>query len=167
MSKIPYISVVIEGGLVQTTLIERWPDQLPLPRIVVVDYDKDGADETEFTEFAIGNEVVEALCHVEVPGVYESFHKRSTCARSRWIDASPLTDRYFAVLCITAMMLGYCIASSTLDVSAPVMNQMLPSLAISAIAMGRPRKPLCVECVINIAWSNLPRISRKFSWALV
>jgi len=82
MSKIPCIAVVIEGGLVQTTLIERWPDQLPLPRIVVVDYDKDGADETEFTEFAIGNEVVEALCHVEVPGVYESFDKPalSPCA---------------------------------------------------------------------------------------
>ena len=73
MSKIACIAIVIEGGLVQTTLIERWPDQLPLPRIVVVDYDKDGADETELTEFAIGNEVVEALCHVEVPSVYESF----------------------------------------------------------------------------------------------
>lgn len=73
MSQIPCIAIVIEGGLVQTTLIERWPDQLPLPRIVVVDYDKDGADETELTEFDIGNEVVEALCHVEVPSVYESF----------------------------------------------------------------------------------------------
>ena len=73
MSHIPCIAVVIEGGVVQTILIEGWPDQFRLPRIVVVDYDKEGADESELTAFAIGNEIVEALCHVEVPSVYESF----------------------------------------------------------------------------------------------
>ena len=75
MSHIPCIAVVIEGGVVQTILIEGWPDQFRLPRIVVVDYDKEGADESELTAFAIGNEIVEALCHVEVPSVYESFDK--------------------------------------------------------------------------------------------
>ena len=72
MSDIPCIAVVIEGGVVQTILIERWPDQFPLPRVVVVDYDKEGADESELTSFAVGNEIEEALCHVKVPTVYES-----------------------------------------------------------------------------------------------
>jgi len=39
----PTIAVIVEGGLVQTTLIEGWPAHQPLPRIVVVDYDKEGA----------------------------------------------------------------------------------------------------------------------------
>ncbi len=72
MSDIPCIAVVIEGGVVQTLLIERWPDQFPLPRVVVVDYDKEGVDESELTAFAVGNDIEEALCHVKVPTVYES-----------------------------------------------------------------------------------------------
>lgn len=82
MSPLPCIAVVIEGGIVQTILIESWPDQFPLPRFVVVDYDKEGADERELTEFVIGNEIVEALCHVEVPSTYESFDRPavSPCA---------------------------------------------------------------------------------------
>ena len=82
MSSKPCIAIVIEGGLVQTTLVENWPDQLPLPRLVVVDHDTDGADETELTEFFIGTDVVKAFCHVEIPLVYESFGKSalSPCA---------------------------------------------------------------------------------------
>ena len=82
MSHIPCIAVVIENGVVQTILIEGWPDQFPLPRIVVVDFDKEGADESELTEFVIGNEIVEALCHVEVPSVYESFDKPALSPRT-------------------------------------------------------------------------------------
>lgn len=75
MSQVPCIAIIIEGGIVQTTLIEHWPAQLPSPRIVVVDYDKEGAADDELTEFIIGNEVVTALCHVEVPSAYESFDR--------------------------------------------------------------------------------------------
>ena len=88
MSSIPCIAVVIEGGLVQTTLIENWPDQLPLPRLVIVDHDTDGADETELTEFIIGGDVVKAFCHVEAPIVYESFKSSalSPCAIVSMLD---------------------------------------------------------------------------------
>ncbi|MGE0278280.1 MAG: hypothetical protein AB7R40_23030 [Nitrospiraceae bacterium] len=75
MSKIPCIAVIIEGGIVQETLIENWPDQQPLPLVVVVDYDTDGADETSLTEFAIGDDVVEAICYADVPNVYETFDR--------------------------------------------------------------------------------------------
>jgi hypothetical protein len=37
------LTVVVDGGLVQTVIVEDWPTSLPLPRIVVVDYDVDGA----------------------------------------------------------------------------------------------------------------------------
>jgi len=73
MPQPPTIAVIVEGGLVQTTLIEGWPAHQPLPRIVVVDYDKEGARDDELTEFCIGNEIVEALCHVELPSVHEAF----------------------------------------------------------------------------------------------
>ena len=73
LTQIPSIAIVIEGGLVQTTLVEGWPSQVPLPQIVIVDYDDDWATEDELTTFTIGNEVVDALCHLEIPQAYESF----------------------------------------------------------------------------------------------
>lgn len=73
MPQPPTIAAVVEGGLIQTTLIEGWPAHQPLPHIVVVDYDKEGARDDELTEFCIGNEILEALCHVELPSVYEAF----------------------------------------------------------------------------------------------
>lgn len=82
MSQVPCIAVVIEGGLVQTTLIEDWPGDRPPPHIVIVDYDKDGAADEELTEFVIGNEVVAALCHVEVPSAYESFDRPALSPRA-------------------------------------------------------------------------------------
>jgi hypothetical protein len=79
MSDIPCIAVVIEGGVFQTILIERWPDQFRLPRIVA--------------EFEVGNEIEEALRHVKVPTVYES-SDRQPClpARysSRWKRLAPV-----------------------------------------------------------------------------
>ena len=75
MPQPPYIAIVIEGGLIQTIITEHWPNQLPLPRIVVVDYDKEGALDEELTEFSLGNEILEALCHVEVPTPFEAFDR--------------------------------------------------------------------------------------------
>ncbi|MGU1062138.1 hypothetical protein ACSEPQ_04590 [Pseudomonas aeruginosa] len=75
MPQPPYIAVVIEGGLIQTVITEHWPSQLPPPRIVVVDYDKEGALDAELTEFSIGDEILEALCHIEVPTPFEAFDK--------------------------------------------------------------------------------------------
>ncbi len=80
MSQIPCIAIVIEGGVVRTTLVENW--SWPLPFIVVVDYDTDGVEEACLTTFSIGDDVVKAACHLEVPDVYETFNKPalSPCA---------------------------------------------------------------------------------------
>ncbi len=75
MPQPPYIAVVLEGGLIQTVITEHWPGQLPQPRVVVVDYDKEGALDEDLTEFSIGNEILEALCHLEVPTPFEAFDK--------------------------------------------------------------------------------------------
>ncbi|WP_313024531.1 hypothetical protein [Pseudomonas lopnurensis] len=79
MSLPPYIAVVIDGGVIQTVITEHWPSQLPQPRIVVVDYDKDGARDDELTEFSIGDEILEALCHIE----YRHRLRPSTCRHCR------------------------------------------------------------------------------------
>lgn len=72
MSRIPSIAVVLEGGLVQTVIVQDWPGQFPLPRIAVVDYDTEGAADDEITRFPIGDEQAEAVCRGDVPEVYES-----------------------------------------------------------------------------------------------
>lgn len=72
MSHSPYVAVVLEGGLVQTILIEAWPPALPLPRFIVVDYDTEGAGDDELTAFTIGTDHYEAVCHGVEPTVYES-----------------------------------------------------------------------------------------------
>lgn len=75
MSPISSIAVVLDGGLVQTVIVQDWPTTLPLPRIVVVDYDTDGADEDELTQFSIADTPTEAVCYQEPVSVYESFDK--------------------------------------------------------------------------------------------
>lgn len=82
MPQAPCIAVVVEGGLIQTVITEGWPNDLPRPRIVVVDYDKDGALDDELTEFSIGDEILEALCHVEVPTPFETFDKPALSPRA-------------------------------------------------------------------------------------
>ncbi|MGP3790498.1 hypothetical protein [Pseudomonas sp. B392_1p] len=82
MPQAPYIAVVVEGGVIQTVITEHWPSDLPRPRIVVVDYDKDGAGKNELTEFCIGDEILEALCHVEVPTPFEAFDKPALSPRA-------------------------------------------------------------------------------------
>lgn len=73
MPQPPTIAVAIEGGLIQGTLIEGWPAHQPLPHLVVVDYDTEGVGDDELTAFSIGDEIVEAVCRVERPSVYEAF----------------------------------------------------------------------------------------------
>lgn len=72
MSQAPYIAVVLDGGLVQTIIVEAWPPVMPLPCIVIVDYDIDDADDDELTVFTIGTDEYEAYCRCVEPIVYES-----------------------------------------------------------------------------------------------
>ena len=73
MSQTPSLAVVLDGGLVQSLIVQDWPAQLPLPRVVVVDYVIDGADEEELTHFPIGERQEVALCRNEIPDRYEDF----------------------------------------------------------------------------------------------
>lgn len=69
----PSIAIVLEGGLVQSVIVEDWPLPISLPRVVVVDYDIGDADEDDLTSFFIGDTPVQALCHSQAPDVYETF----------------------------------------------------------------------------------------------
>lgn len=72
MSRNPSFAVVLEGGLVQTILVQDWPSYLPLPPFAVVDYDTEGADDDEITQFPIGTTDAEAVCRGETPTVHEA-----------------------------------------------------------------------------------------------
>ncbi|MFT0546125.1 hypothetical protein ACMHYO_07175 [Allopusillimonas ginsengisoli] len=72
MSRNPSFAVVLEGGLVQATLVQDWPQHLPLPQFAIVDYDTEDAAADEVTHFAIGATAAEAICRGETPTVYES-----------------------------------------------------------------------------------------------
>lgn len=72
MTRPASMAVVLEGGLVQALLVQDWPAHVPLPRIAVVDYDTEGADDDEVTHFLIGEKPEEAVCRSDVPEVYES-----------------------------------------------------------------------------------------------
>ena len=73
MSQTPSLAVVLDGGLVQSLIVQDWPAQLPPPRVVIVDYDIDGADENDLTHFSLGGKPEIALCHSEIPDRYEDF----------------------------------------------------------------------------------------------
>ncbi|MDR0578697.1 MAG: hypothetical protein LBI87_14495 [Candidatus Accumulibacter sp.] len=73
MSQTPYLAVILEGGQLHSVLLQEWPEQIPPPRIVVVDYDIDGVDEEELTHFSIGNQPQVALCRSEIPDRYEDY----------------------------------------------------------------------------------------------
>jgi hypothetical protein len=75
MSQVPSLAVVVDGGLVQYVTVQDWPASLPLPRIAVVDYDVDGADEDELIRIPIAGITLEARCHSETPVVVESSTK--------------------------------------------------------------------------------------------
>lgn len=72
MSRNPSFAVVLQGGLVQAIVVQDWPDHLPLPPFVVVDYDTEGAADDEIVRFDIGNTEAEALCRSDTPTVFES-----------------------------------------------------------------------------------------------
>ncbi|MCT5274176.1 hypothetical protein LZL24_19310, partial [Pseudomonas aeruginosa] len=72
MSRTPSFAVVLEGGLVQAVVVQDWPRHLPVPPFVVVDYDTEGADDSEITRFAIGQSIAEAICRGDTPTVFES-----------------------------------------------------------------------------------------------
>ncbi len=72
MPRIPSFAIVLEGGLVQATLVQDWPQHLPLPQFSIVDYDTEDGGADEITRFAIGSTVEEAICRGETPTVYES-----------------------------------------------------------------------------------------------
>lgn len=97
MSQTPLLAIVLEGGLVQWLIAEAWPVQLPLPCIVIVDYDTEGAGENEITTFAIGDLPVKALCRAATPVVSESYEnflspKAVLTAMGRPVDSSQATS---------------------------------------------------------------------------
>lgn len=51
MSETPSIAVALEGGLVIAVVLQGWPATLPEPRVVVVDYDTQDADDVDITSF--------------------------------------------------------------------------------------------------------------------
>ncbi len=73
MSQTPMLAIVLERGLIQWLISESWPVQLPLPRIVIVDYDIEGAGDDEITTFKIGNLPVRAKCRMAMPIATESY----------------------------------------------------------------------------------------------
>ncbi|MDR0439912.1 MAG: hypothetical protein LBI59_02875 [Candidatus Accumulibacter sp.] len=64
----------------QTAIVEDWPASLPLPRIVIVDYDVEGADECDITRFSLAGET--ALCRSETPEVYEKSFQKALSPRA-------------------------------------------------------------------------------------
>jgi hypothetical protein len=71
MSRTPSIAVIIEGGLVQYTIAQDWPEGVPLPRVAIVDYDTEYADEEDLIHFPVGGIPRIAVCRDEIPEVYE------------------------------------------------------------------------------------------------
>lgn len=71
MSEVPSIAVALEGGLVIAVVLQGWPATLPEPRVVVVDYDTQDADDVDITRFPIGDGTAEAVCYSEAPVIYE------------------------------------------------------------------------------------------------
>ncbi|GAJ29343.1 hypothetical protein [Acidomonas methanolica] len=72
MSPIPSIAVALEGGIVLAVVLQDWPSHIPHPRIVVVDYDIDGADQAEIKVIPTGDGFTEALCYSEQAVIYEN-----------------------------------------------------------------------------------------------
>jgi hypothetical protein len=71
MSRTPCIAVVVEGGMVQFTIAQDWPNGVPLPHVVIVDDDTDGVDEEDLIHFSVGGIQKIAVCRSEIPEVYE------------------------------------------------------------------------------------------------
>jgi hypothetical protein len=99
-TSIPSIAVVLEGGLVQAFIVQDWPPSLPLPRVAIVDYDTDGADEDDLLRFTIGSTPAEALCYRPIPEVYETFKEAlSPRAVLAALDAQNRATAGFCTVC--------------------------------------------------------------------
>ena len=72
MPPTPSLAVVLEGGLVQSIVVQDWPLYSALPLFVIVDYDTEDAAADEITRLAIGATEDEAVCRAETPTRYES-----------------------------------------------------------------------------------------------
>lgn len=72
MSRTPSFAVVLEGGLIQSVVVQDWPVHLPLPPFALVDYDTESADDDEIVRFNIGSTTAEALCRSDTTTVFES-----------------------------------------------------------------------------------------------
>ncbi|WP_338807023.1 hypothetical protein V8U11_08155 [Pseudomonas chlororaphis] len=66
----PSFAVVLEGGLVQDIVVQDWPQHLPEPALMVVDYDTEGAADDEIIR--VGDSEAEAVCYGVVPSWFES-----------------------------------------------------------------------------------------------
>ncbi|MCW5706922.1 hypothetical protein [Shinella sp.] len=73
MSQAPLLAILLEGGRVQCLITEAWPVQLPLPRIVIIDFDTEGASDDGLTTFSIGDMPVKARCRTGTPIVSEAY----------------------------------------------------------------------------------------------
>lgn len=96
MTRTPSMAVVLETAGVESILVQDWPAQLPLPHIVVVDYDIEGSEyrDSGITQFTIGGEPAQAICTSDEPVVYESFPFQTTLSPRTVLRAlgDPLDD---------------------------------------------------------------------------
>jgi ferredoxin len=67
------IAIVIEGGGVQSIVIQGHPKEMKPPHFVVVDYDIKDANPDELIRFALGGDTAEACCSHRIPDVFEEF----------------------------------------------------------------------------------------------
>lgn len=72
MSQAPLLAILLEGGRVQWLITEAWPVQLPLPQILIINYETEGASDGDLTTFSIGGLPVKARCRVATPIVSEA-----------------------------------------------------------------------------------------------
>jgi hypothetical protein len=71
MNQTPYLAVVLRDGRMQSAVLEDWPVRIPRLRVVVVDYDIDGADEGDLTHFSVGGQQKAAHCQRALPDKYD------------------------------------------------------------------------------------------------
>lgn len=71
MSQPPYLAVVLKDGRMQSAVLEDWPVRIPRLRVVVVDYDIDGADEGNLTHFSVDGQQKAAHCQRALPDKYD------------------------------------------------------------------------------------------------
>jgi hypothetical protein len=74
MSKAPYLAVVFEDDLIPSVIVEGWPRDSPLPRIVMVNYDIETPHGEHVVAFTVGSDHHEAYCERLELIAYEKQH---------------------------------------------------------------------------------------------